>query len=62
VVWNAVTSEVPGWLFWGKVGVLGAALALCLLWKRLRPLWQFTSVMLIFYLALALTARIRDGA
>ncbi len=61
VLWNAVTGNVPGWLFWAKVGVLGAALALCLLWKRLRPLWQFAVVMLAFYLALAVTARIRNG-
>ncbi len=62
VIWNAVTGGIPDWLFWAKVGMLGAALALCLLWKRLRPLWQFTSVMLIFYLALALIARIRNNA
>jgi hypothetical protein len=61
VLWNAVTGEVPGWLFWGKVGMLGASLALCLLWKRLRPLWQFASVMLVFYLALEITGRIRNG-
>jgi hypothetical protein len=61
VLWNAVTGEIPGWLFWGKIGVLGAALALCLFWKRLRPLWQFTSVMLVFYLALEITGRIRNG-
>ncbi len=61
VIWNAVTGEVPSWLFWAKVGVLGAALVLFLLWKRLRPLWQFASVMLVLYLALAVTARIRTG-
>lgn len=61
VLWNAVTGEVPGWLFWGKIGALGAVLALCLLWKRLRPLWQFASVMLVFYLALEITGRIRNG-
>lgn len=61
VLWTALTGEIPGWLFWGKIGVLGAALVLCLLSKRLRPLWQFASVMLVFYLALAVTARIRNG-
>jgi hypothetical protein len=61
MIWNAVTGEIPEWLFWGKVGVLGAAVAISLLWKRLRPLWQFTTVMLIFYLALAFTSFIRKG-
>ena len=61
VLWTAVTGEIPGWLFWAKVGILGAALALCWLWKRLRPLWQFALVMLVFFLALEVTARIRNG-
>jgi hypothetical protein len=61
VLWTAVTGEIPGWLFWAKVGVLGAALALCLLWKRLRPLWQFALVMLVFFLVFALTNTIRSG-
>jgi membrane protease YdiL (CAAX protease family) len=60
-LWNAITGEIPGWLFWGKLVILGMALVLCLFWKRLRPLWQFACVMLIFYLALALTAHIREG-
>ena len=61
VLWTAVTGEIPGWLFWAKVGILGVALALCWLWKRLRPLWQFALVMLVFFLALEVTARIRNG-
>ncbi len=61
VLWNAVTGAVPDWLFWAKLGILGAALIVCLLWQRLRPLWQFSAVMLVFYLALAVTAEIRKG-
>lgn len=61
VIWNAVTGEIPDWLFWGKVGVLITGCALSLAWKRLRPLWQFTIVMLVFYLALAFTSFIRNG-
>ncbi len=60
VIWNASVGEVPVWLFWIKIGVLGAAFFTCLLWKRLRLLWQFISVMLIFYLMIELTARIRN--
>jgi hypothetical protein len=59
VLWDKFVGDLPVWLFWIKIGVLGAAFAACLLWKRLRPLWQFASVMLVFYLMIELTARIR---
>lgn len=61
VIWNSLFGDVPAWLFWIKVGLLGAALIICLLWTRFRPLWPFASVMLVFYLMLELTARIRNG-
>ena len=53
VLWVNLGGDAPDWLWWGKTGVLGAALVICLLWKAIRPLWQFTLVFLIFYLAIA---------
>ena len=53
VLLDAFIGQAPAWLFWAKVGVLGAGLALCLLWKPIHPLWQFMLVFLVFYLALA---------
>ena len=61
IIVNALTGQIPSWFFWGKIILLGASLALCLLWKQFRPLWQFACVMLVFYLALELTGRIRNG-
>src|SRR5512144_1659835 len=55
VIWGALLGLAPGWLFGAKVGVLGAGLVLCLLWKPVRPLWQFALVFLAFYLALAVS-------
>ncbi len=62
VLWNTFAGAAPVWLFWGKLGLLGAALGLCLLWKRARPLWRFVAVMLVFYGMIELTGRIRNGA
>lgn len=55
VLWDALIGPAPAWLFWAKVVLLGAGLALCLLWKPIRPLWQFMLVFLVFYLALAVS-------
>ncbi len=49
---DATLGRVPEWLFWAKVAFLAFSVGLCWVWKRLRPLWQFALVMLVFYLAL----------
>lgn len=53
VLWEKLGGGAPDWLWWGKTGVLAAALVVCLLWKALRPLRQFAFVFLVFYLAIA---------
>ncbi len=53
VIWHGLSQQVPEWIFWGKVGVLGLLLIVCLSWKQLRVLQQFAAIMLLFYLALA---------
>lgn len=53
VFWNVATGDVPGWLFYAKIGVLLATLLVCWLWKPLRALWQLAVVFTALYLALA---------
>jgi membrane protease YdiL (CAAX protease family) len=62
VIWNGFLGQVPAWLFWIKVGFLVLFFGLCLIWKRIRPLWQYASIMLVFYLAFAASIRIGDTA
>lgn len=62
VVIHGLGVPIPGWILWAKIAVLAAFLGLCLLLRRLRPLWRLGLVMLVFYLALAGTGRIRDTA
>ena len=60
IFWHSLSGHVPGWLFWGKAGVLGVLLAIYLSWKRIRPLWQFAAVMLVFYLAFLASTAVGD--
>jgi len=53
VLLEKLGGGVSDWLWWGKTGVLAVALVVCLLWKALRPLWQFVLVFLVFYLGIA---------
>ena len=55
IIWNGLYSKVPAWLFWAKVRVIAIFFGLYLLWKIIPPLWQFASVMLVFYLAFGLS-------
>ncbi len=54
-IWHGLFQQVPEWMFWGKVGALGLLLIACLAWKQLRALRQFAAIMLVFYLALAVS-------
>ena len=56
VTWNELVGAPPTWLFWAKVSLLVIGLLACLLWKSIRPLWQFSFVFAVFYLALAASA------
>jgi hypothetical protein len=60
VVWHTFSGVVPTWLFWGKVGFLALFLGLCLVWKSIRPLWQYACIMFVFYLAFAASTWIGD--
>ncbi len=62
IVWHSLSGQVPKWLFWSKVAALGFLLGICLIWKRIRPLWQFAVVMLAFYLAFLASTGVGDTA
>lgn len=57
---KVIVGEVPRWLFWGKIGLLALFLGLTLAWRLIRPLWQYGSVLLVFFLTLGLTSLMRD--
>ena len=50
---------IPAWLFWAKVIFLSAILLLVLIWKNIRPLWQYILILLVLFLALGLTNLLR---
>lgn len=52
-------GAIPSWMFWAKTGFLAAFLALCLLWKAIRPLRQYAAIFLTLFLALSLTDLVR---
>jgi membrane protease YdiL (CAAX protease family) len=54
-------GRVPGWLAWGKLGILVAFLALCYFWKEIRSLWQIGLVLCVFYCVDILKLAIWNG-
>jgi len=61
VICNQIFKQVPAWFFWGKIGFLALSLVLCVFWERFRPLRPYTSVMLIFFLALAGSEQVKNS-
>ncbi len=56
IVWRRLGGETHGWLPWAQVLFIAIFLGLCLAWGRLRALLPFALVMLVFFLALRLSA------
>jgi len=52
-------GTIPAWIFWAKAGFLAAFLVLTLVWKALRPLWQYVAIFLTLFLALSLRNLVR---
>ena len=50
ILFVEISGDRPEWLFWAKVGLAGALLALSLVWKELRGLRLFFGVLLVLYL------------
>jgi membrane protease YdiL (CAAX protease family) len=52
-------GSIPSWMFWAKTGVLTVLLGVTLIWRALRPLWQYCLVLLALFTALGLTSLVR---
>lgn len=52
-------GSLPDWIYWAKVAFLAIFLGLTLLWKAIRPLWQYALILLVLFLALGLTSLLR---
>jgi hypothetical protein len=55
-------AGIPPWLIWVKIGFLAVFLGLTLLWRAIRPLWQYALILLTLFLALQLTNLLRNSA
>ncbi len=53
-------GRIPLWTLWAKAGFLAAFLALTLVWKAIRPLWQYAMIFLVLFLSLYLTNQVRN--
>ena len=62
VIIYSLIKTVPPYLFWLKIAFLILFFVLTMLWKKIRPLWQFGVIMTVFFLALKVTALIRNTA
>jgi membrane protease YdiL (CAAX protease family) len=61
VICQAVFGQVPGWLFYGKVGFLVLFFGLCCLWRSIRLLRPYAFVMLVFFAALTISEWVRNS-
>jgi hypothetical protein len=55
-------AGIPSWMYWAKIGFLALFLGLTLLWRVIRPLWQYALILLTLFLALQLTGLLRNTA
>jgi hypothetical protein len=55
-------ASIPPWMYWVKIAFLVVFLGLSLLWKAIRPLWQYSLILLVLFMALKLTSLLRDTA
>jgi hypothetical protein len=62
IIWHTFGGSVPAWIFWSKIAVLVLLLAVCAVSKSIRSLWQFAAVMLVFYLAFAVSTWIGNAS
>jgi len=62
IAWGWLGSKAPGWLPWAQVIFIALFLGLCLTWKKLHALRPFAFVILVFFLALRLSAGVGASA
>ena len=61
IICSTIFGQVPEWLFGVKVGFLFLFFGLCLVWKNIRPLLPYAFVMLVFFVALAVSEWVRTS-
>jgi len=54
-------GAIPAWMFWAKAGFLAAFFVVTLLWRTVRPLWQYAAALLTLFLALGLVSLVRNA-
>ncbi len=51
IIWHESTGQVPKWLFWGQLALLGIMFGLSFAWKQIKALRQFFFVFFVLFLA-----------
>ena len=51
IIWRESTGQVPEWLYWVQLALLGVMIGLSFVWKLLSALRQFFIVFFVLYLA-----------
>lgn len=63
---NIIFKELFGleapWLYWVKLGILGAAAFVSIFWRALKPLHNFAFILLVIFVAEELFQRLRSSA
>lgn len=55
ILFQYLTGQVPAWIDQAKLAGSVLFLGIVLVWRRLRPLWQYALVMLVFFLTYVIT-------
>jgi membrane protease YdiL (CAAX protease family) len=59
---QALSGQVPVFLFWFKAVFLGLFLGACLVWKRLHPFRPYALIMFVFFIALLISDGVRRSS
>lgn len=55
ILFQYLTGQVPPWIDQAKLAGSALFLVIVLVWKRVRPLWQYALVLLVFFLTYVIT-------
>jgi hypothetical protein len=62
ILFQYLTGQVPAWIDQAKLAGLILFLFIVLGWRRVRPLWQYALVLLVFYLTYVITQGIYQSS
>jgi membrane protease YdiL (CAAX protease family) len=62
IIWREISGQVPEWLFWTQLALLGIMIGLSLVWKEIRGLRQYFIVIFVLYLCQWAFGRIGETA